>query len=94
MGSGPYRAQFVRDFPSRIAPLAIESIRRSIEAGRLRAGLDPRLVFVSCIGMAAMPFIAAPLLERLFGREFARDPERLIGHTLEMLRHALRAVPP
>lgn len=88
---GGYRAQFVRDFPSQIAPLAIEAIRSATKAGRYRAGLDPRLVLVSCIGMAVMPFLGAPVFEKLFGDGFLRDPEPYIAHTRDLLRHALQA---
>jgi len=91
VGGGGYRAQFVRDFPSQIAPLALESIRGATAAGRYRAGLDPRLVLVSCIGMAVMPFLGAPVFEKLFGDGFLRDPEPYIAHTRDMLRNALQA---
>jgi AcrR family transcriptional regulator len=93
-GTGSYRAQFVRDFPSQVAPLAIDALRRAGAAGQLRPGLDPRLALVSCIGMAVMPFIGAPVLSKVFGDDFLREPERLVAHTLDMVRHALQAVRP
>jgi TetR/AcrR family transcriptional regulator len=89
-GTGGYRNQFVRDFPGQIAPLAIAALQRAGAAGRLRPGLDPRLALISCIGMAVMPFIGAPVLEKVFGSDFLREPERLITHTLDMVRHALQ----
>jgi hypothetical protein len=93
-GTGTYRTQFVRDFPSQIAPLAIDALRRAAEAGKLRPGLDPRLALVSCIGMAVMPFIGAPVLAKVFGDDLLQDPETLVAHTLDMVRHALQGPRP
>ncbi|MCU0757740.1 MAG: TetR family transcriptional regulator [Steroidobacteraceae bacterium] len=93
-GSGPWRDAFVRDFPSRLAPPTLEAIADGIRAGRLRPGLDPRLVLVSCIALAVMPFLGAPVFSRLFGDGMVREPDALIEHTLDFIRHALRAPRP
>jgi AcrR family transcriptional regulator len=90
--NGPWRSQFIDDFPARIAPRATAAIQHAIENGQFRADLDPKLATLSCISLAVMPFIAAPILGGVFGIDpLGRDTERLIEHTLRVLRAGLGA---
>jgi TetR/AcrR family transcriptional regulator len=79
---GRYRERFVGEYASHMARLIPERVRAEIASGRLRADLDPSLAMLSLIGMAAFPFVARPILERVFGLDYDADfVERLAEHT-------------
>lgn len=92
--SGNYRQQFIADFPGRLAPRIASLVQSAMEAGQLRRDLDVRLVVVSCISLAVMPFLGAPVLEKVLGVEFKqRDREALVSHTLELISRGFGARP-
>ena len=82
---GRYQERFIRDYASQIAPLVRGAVQREIDAGRMRADLDPTLAFLSFIGMTMFPFVARPVAERVlgvrydaaFGEAFAEHTSRL-----------------
>jgi AcrR family transcriptional regulator len=83
----PFRDEFVERFASRAAKLFPELLRRQIEKGRLRADLDPVLVTLSLMGMTIFPFLAYPVVRRVFGIEIDDDfRQRFIAHTERMFR--------
>lgn len=82
---GAYRDEFVREFAGRLGPRVVELIRRGIESGRLRGDLDPQLALVSFVSLALFPFIAKPVLGRVFGQRFDGDGfEALISHSTRL----------
>jgi AcrR family transcriptional regulator len=82
---GHFRDRFVQDFAGRVAPKAAELARRGAAAGRMRAGLDPRLTVISMLSLGLWPFLAMPVLERALGFEPGREGiERLIDHTVRL----------
>lgn len=94
MPDGPLRAMFIKEFPERLAPLVANIVRQEEERGRIRAGLDPKLVVLSMISLGLFPFIALPVTSKVFG--ISQDEEvlqRLIRHTTDVLAHGI-AVPP
>ena len=82
---GRFRERFIRGYASQMAKLLPGFLRAEIEAGRLRQDLDPQLGFLSLMGMAIMPFVARPVVERVLGvdydeaflRRFAAHTHRL-----------------
>src|SRR5690349_20965894 len=61
MPEGPLRAMFIKEFPERLAPVVANIVRQEVERGRIRAGLDPKLVVLSMISLGLFPFLALPV---------------------------------
>lgn len=84
--AGPSRERFLSHFAPRLAGLLLGLIEEGIELGRLRDDLDPRLVFLSFLGMTVYPFIARPLVEPLLGVTYdERFRRRFTTHTERLL---------
>src|SRR5690606_18142630 len=77
-------SQIARQVPRKLA----ESFAALKQNGALNAGLDPRLLVVSLIGLTLFPLAAEPIWRSLFG---AADVDRamLERHTLALLEHGL-----
>ena len=58
--------------------------------GRLNAGLDPRLLVVSLVGLTLFPAAGAPIWRRVFGAE-GLGPEVMSQHTLVLLGRGVGA---
>jgi TetR/AcrR family transcriptional regulator len=83
---GPMRTMFLREFPERLAPIVERLVQGEIEAGKLRADVDARLLVLSLVSLAIFPFLALPLTTRVFGvRSDAEFVERFLRHTGELL---------
>jgi AcrR family transcriptional regulator len=69
-------------------PLA-ERFRKAQADGEINAGLEPRLMFVSLIGLTILPFAAAPVWRRVFD---AGDigSEQILAHTLALLTNGVQ----
>ena len=70
---GRFQERFIRDYASQVAPLVRGVVQREIDAGRMRADLDPSLAFLSLIGMVTFPFVARPVAQRVLGLRFDAD---------------------
>jgi TetR/AcrR family transcriptional regulator len=91
---GPLRSMFIREFPERLVPLLEGIVRAGIERGRLRTGLDPKLVVLSMISLGLFPFLALPVTSRVFGVRADEDfLQHLIRHTTDVLAHGIAAQP-
>lgn len=64
---GALRTIFLRDIAARVVPLVEQIVAAEIERGRLRAGLEPKLVVLSMMSLVAFPFLTLPISSRLFG---------------------------
>jgi AcrR family transcriptional regulator len=92
MQDGPLRAMFIKDFPERLAPLVANIVRQEVERGRIRPGLDPKLVVLSMVSLGLFPFLALPVTSKVFG--ISADEEvlqRLIRHTSDIFAHGIAA---
>lgn len=79
---GGFRQRFIEGYASKVAKLVPRMLRGEIEAGRLRADLDPKLAFVSLLGMLAFAFVARPVLEPALGLRYdAAFLARFAEHT-------------
>jgi AcrR family transcriptional regulator len=64
---GPLRTVFLRDIAGKVVPLVEQVVASEIERGRLRAGLEPKLVVLSMMSLVAFPFLTLPVSSRLLG---------------------------
>lgn len=81
----PLRTQFVEQFASRAAQIIPPLFAREIEAGRLRADLDPVLCVLSLLGMCVFPFLAHPVTGPVLGYEIDDEfRRRLADHTARL----------
>lgn len=88
----PFRARFIESYAGPMSQLLRGALRAEIAAGRLRADLDIDLALVSLLGMAAFPFIAQPVLERVLGLSYdAALRARLAAHTKRLFLEGARA---
>jgi TetR/AcrR family transcriptional regulator len=79
---GRLRERFIRDYAQHMAALLPGLMQREIDAGRFRRDLDPRLAFLSFMGMTVMPFVARPVVERVLGIDYDEDfLRRFAAHT-------------
>jgi AcrR family transcriptional regulator len=89
---GRFRERFVRGYASQMAALLPGLMQREIAAGHFRSDLDPRLTFLSFMGMTLVPFVARPVVERVLGLEydaaFLRD---FVAHTRGVFLDGVRS---
>jgi AcrR family transcriptional regulator len=86
---GALRARFIEARRGMAAAL-IAAVEQAQRQGRLRAGLDPRLVVLSVMSAIVYPLIAAPLWRELLPRQPAPITfEQLAPHVADVLRHGL-----
>jgi AcrR family transcriptional regulator len=79
---GGFRQRFIEGYASKISKLVPRMLRAEIAEGRLRSDLDPKLAFVSLLGMLAFAFIARPVLEPTLGLRYdSRSLARFAEHT-------------
>lgn len=89
---GRLRERFVRDYASVMAGLLPGLLAHEVEAGRFRADLDPKLAFLSFMGMTIFPFLARPVVEPVLGIEYDDDfTRRLAAHTERLFLKGVRA---
>jgi len=88
LDEGNFRDYFIETYASKVAALVPQGIAQETEAGRFRSDLNPKLAFVSLLGMTAFPFLARPVVEKLFAfsydeyfeQEFTQHTSRLFLH--------------
>jgi TetR/AcrR family transcriptional regulator len=88
----PLRSMFLREIGGRIYPLVERVVTREIEAGRLDAHLDPKLVVLSMVSLAVFPFLAFQITSRVFGVQLDDAyVERLGRHTRALLASGFKS---
>jgi AcrR family transcriptional regulator len=79
-------------FLERIGPILprplVERFRASQAAGEINPALDPRLLFVSLIGLTMLPYAAAPIWRQVFDADDIGPPQ-ILEHTLALLSGGL-----
>ena len=84
----PFRERFINEFASPAAKFVPTFLRKDSMQRRLRKDLDPVLATLSLIGMAAFPFIAYPVVSRVYGIQINEEfRERFIAHTAQLFLH-------
>lgn len=88
----PFRDRFIDEYARPMSQLLRRALRAEIAAGSLRDDLDVDLAFASLIGLAAFPFIARPVLERVLGVAYdAAFFARLAAHTQRLFLEGARS---
>ncbi len=81
----PFREEFIERFARPASKLVPGLMKKEQRAGRLRADLDPTLATVSLMGMTLFPFLAFPVVSRVFGLKLDDDlRERFLTHTIKL----------
>ncbi len=79
---GPFRDLFIREFAARGGGRLPSLLKRDIASGRIRKDFDPVLGALSFLGMALFPFIALPVVEKIFRIKMSAPfVQRMIKHT-------------
>ncbi|MDX1443475.1 MAG: TetR/AcrR family transcriptional regulator [Gammaproteobacteria bacterium] len=87
---GDMRSGFATRFASRGRQAISGLLRNAQEQGRIPRELDIDLGVISILSLALFPFLAAPLIREVFGREWQADElEALIRHQQAVLLHGL-----
>ena len=64
---GALRSRMLKHFPTAAASRLIETVARDQKAGRVPAGIEPRLAFLTIAGVAMLPLAVRSLWSRLPG---------------------------
>jgi AcrR family transcriptional regulator len=89
---GRFRERFIDVYASHVARLVPGLLRSEIEAGRFRRDLDPRLAFVSLLGMLGFAFLARPVIEPVLGLHYdGAFLERFAEHTRRLFVEGAQA---
>jgi AcrR family transcriptional regulator len=82
---GPFRELFIREFAAKGGGRVPQLLEREMTHGRIRKDLDPTLGALSFMSMALFPFIALPVMEKVFGiRMTDAFTQRLIDHSTRL----------
>ena len=89
---GRMRDRFIEMYAGQMGRLMPALIQAEIDAGRMREDLDPRLAFMSLAGMALMPFVARPVIERVLEIDYDEDfRHRYAEHAWRLFLEGTRA---
>ncbi|BAV34403.1 TetR family transcriptional regulator [Sulfuricaulis limicola] len=91
---GPFRELFIREFAAKGGGRVPQLLEREMTHGRIRKDLDPTLGALSFMSMALFPFIALPVMEKVFGiRMTDAFTQRLIDHSTRLFYEGAGARP-
>jgi TetR/AcrR family transcriptional regulator len=85
---GALRERMLKHFPARAMTALSDHLAREQAAGRVPAGIDPRLTFLSIAGTVMLPLAVRPLWRRLPGLAEVTDAD-LERHALTLLTAGL-----
>jgi TetR/AcrR family transcriptional regulator len=82
---GRFRATFIRDVASKLAPMLLELLERGRAAGRFRAEMEPRYAALSLLSLCVFPFVSRAVTGPVLGVKLeGAELERLIAHTADI----------
>jgi TetR/AcrR family transcriptional regulator len=87
---GQLRTVFTDRFASELPQPLARRFAQGQADGELNPALDPRLLFVSLIGLTMVPFAAAPVWRRVFDADDI-DSSDMLNHTLALLTRGIGA---
>ena len=89
---GPFREVFIREFASKGGGRLPALLEREVASGRLRKDFDTTLGALSFMSMALFPFIALPVVEKVYRIKMSEAfVARLIKHTEQLFYQGARA---
>lgn len=88
---GAIRSAIIEKMSTIFAPQLLQAVRREISQTHFRSDLDPRLTLLSLMGMTVFPFVAKPMVERVFEIPVDSDfAERLAAHNTQLFLHGVQ----
>ena len=82
--------EVLQRFSKLIAPRLMQSIHHEVDEGHYRADLNPQLAIMSLMGMTIFPFLAAPMIERVFGMAIDETTANMIAsHNVNLFMHGV-----
>ncbi|MDA0279422.1 MAG: CerR family C-terminal domain-containing protein [Proteobacteria bacterium] len=89
-GEGETKEEVLQRFSKMIAPKLRQAINQEVESGNYRKDLSPELTIMSLLGMAIFPFLAAPVIERVFGTTIDESmANKLAAHNVELFMNGV-----
>ena len=89
---GEIREAVIKKFSDVMGALLIEYAKQEIADGHFRSDLDPRLTIISFISMTIFPFLARPVMEKVFQLEFNESTAgRIADHNIRVFMHGVAA---
>jgi len=85
---GALREVLRKQIAPQVAPLVAGALAAAQKRGEVSADLDPRLLFVSLVGLTMFPLAAEPIWRGVFAADDL-DRGALLRHTLALLDHGL-----
>jgi TetR/AcrR family transcriptional regulator len=87
---GQLRSVFTDRFAAELPQPLARRFAQGQANGELNPALDPRLLFVSLIGLTMVPFAAAPIWRRVFDADDIGSAD-MLNHTLALLTRGIGA---
>lgn len=89
-GEGETKEEVLQRFSKIIAPKLLSAIGQEVEDGNYREELNPQLTLMSLMGMTIFPFIAAPMIERVFGTTLdGSTASELAEHNIDLFMNGV-----
>lgn len=89
-GEGETKDEVLQRFSKMIAPKLSHAISQEVERGNYRKDLSPELTIMSLLGMTIFPFLAAPMIERVFGTTLDESmANKLATHNVELFMNGV-----
>lgn len=86
---GALRAVMLEEVAPRVPAMLARRLSAAQAAGRLPAGLDPRLLVMSLVGLTLFPAAGAPVWQKMFDAE-TLQPDVMIEHALALLSRGVQ----
>lgn len=87
---GETKEEVLQRFSKMIAPKLRHAVDQEIESGNFRKELSPELTIMSLMGMTIFPFLAAPMLERVFDMTFDEPMvNKLATHNVDLFMNGV-----
>lgn len=87
---GETKEEVLQRFSKMIAPQLLQAIGQEVEAGNYRKNLSPELTIMSLLGMTIFPFLAAPMIESVFGMEIDQPmASKIASHNVEIFMYGV-----
>ncbi len=91
-GEGETKEEILQRFGKLIAPRLLQAINQEIADGNYRQDLNPELTILSLMGMTIFPFMAKPIIERIFGMSIDKNAvNKLSAHNIDLFMNGVVA---
>ncbi|PCI73577.1 MAG: hypothetical protein COB20_16130 [SAR86 cluster bacterium] len=87
---GETKEEVLQRFSKMIAPKLLHAIGEEVENGSYRRDLNPELTIMSLLGMTIFPFLAAPMIERVFGMTLDESmANKIAAHNVDLFMNGV-----